>query len=130
MSCVCIYNSEVIRNWYNCGSITSYTFKELNYIHYMITLWSESRVSSFMQPQTREPSLNEAHRLGFYAWPSSKSRPGKAGLLHTERKYTQRGSFVVTQFKRARLRVDTPLLLFYRGKGVLTTFLIWTFRDC
>lgn len=96
----------------------------------MITLWSESRVSSFMQPQTREPSLNEARRLGFYAWPSSKSRPEKAGLLHTERKYTQRGSFVVTQFKRARLRVDTPLLLFYRGKGVLTTFLILTFRDC
>lgn len=130
MSCACIYNSEVIRNWYNCGSITSYTFKELNYIHYMITLWSESRVSSFMQPQTREPSLNEARRLGFYAWPSSKSRPGKAGLLHTERKYTQRGSFVVTQFKRARLRVDTLLLLFYQGRGVLTTFLILTFRDC
>lgn len=65
-----------------------------------------------------------------FAWPSSKSRPGKAGLLHTERKYTQRGSFVVTQFKRARLRVDTLLLLFYRGKGVLTTFLILTFRDC
>lgn len=54
----------------------------------------------------------------------------EAGLLHTERKYTQRGSFVVTQFKRARLRVDTLLLLFYRGKGVLTTCLILTFRDC
>lgn len=54
----------------------------------------------------------------------------KGWPLHTERKYTQRGSFVVTQFKRARLRVDTPLLLFYRGKGVLTTFLILTFRDC
>lgn len=83
----------------------------------MITSWNESRVSLFMQPQTREPSLNEARRLGFYAWPSSKSRPGKAGLFHTKRKYIQRGRFVVTQFKRARLRVYTPLLLLIGEKA-------------
>lgn len=91
----------------------------------MITSWNESRVSSFMQPQTREPSLNEARRLGFYAWPSSKSRPGKAGLFHTKRKYIQRGRFVVTQFKGLHTAVVA-----YRGKGVLTEFLILTFRDC
>lgn len=122
LNVLCVYiqlrgNQELIQLW-------------VHYVLYLQRIKLYSLHDYFMEWVSGEPSLNEARQLGFYAWPSSKSRPGKAGLLHTERKYTQRGSFVVTQFKRARLRVDTLLLLFYRGKGVLTTFLILTFRDC